>query len=685
MKIGIFTFIDSYSYPDLGCIFFISEQKLFFLISRFDYSRKNNGGFIMQFHLDGFHPGDPRFADPQDRVIAPPLKRPLPAQVDVMIVGCGPAGLNLAAQLAQFGEISTCIVDQKDDRLLVGQADGIACRTMEMFQAYGFADQIKQEAYWVNEVAFWKPDADRPGEIARSSKIQDVEDDLSEMPHVIINQARVHDRFLEVMRRAPGKVEPYYSRRLLDLEVDRSDSEYPVTLSFERLVNFSQYSQITETVRARYAVGCDGARSRVRTSIGRELVGDSINQAWGVMDVLVVTDFPDIRLKTAIQSNHEGNMLIIPREGGYMVRLYIELDKLRENQRISRDDITPDYLIAAANRIIRPYTIEVKQVAWWSVYEIGQRLTTAFDDAEPDHPARVFLAGDACHTHSPKAGQGLNTSVNDTWNLGWKLAHVLTGRAGPELLSTYSVERQNVARQLIDFDREWSKMFSAKPKSADNPDGVDPAELQRYFQQFGRFTAGTAIRYQPSKLVGNGENQALATGQTLGMRFHSAPVIRHADAKPVQLGHCVEADGRWHLFAFAGREQPMSADCRVRALCEFLAGGPNSPLLKHTPEGADSDAVIDLRAIFQQYHRDIAGESLHPLLAPRKGRLGLRDYEKVFCPDLNSGRDIFDMRGIDRDRGCIIIVRPDQYVADVLKLDDYTELSHFFAGVLIEV
>ena len=133
----------------------------------------------MQFYHQGFHPGDPRITDPADRVIAPPLKHPLPTQVDVMIVGCGPAGLNLAAQLSKFASISTCIVEQKDDRLLVGQADGIACRTMEMFEAYDFADQIKQEAYWVNETAFWKPDAKQPQHIARSGRIQDVEDDLS--------------------------------------------------------------------------------------------------------------------------------------------------------------------------------------------------------------------------------------------------------------------------------------------------------------------------------------------------------------------------------------------------------------------------------------------------------------------------------------------------------------------------
>ncbi len=642
----------------------------------------------MQFHLDGFYPGDPRFSDPQDRVVAPPLKRPLPQQVDVLIVGCGPAGLNLAAQLSQFGNISVAIVDQKDDRLLVGQADGIACRTIEMFQAYGFADQIIQEAYQVNEAAFWKPDADKPNQITRSGKVQDVADDLSEMPHLIINQARVHDEFLKVMLQSPIKLEPHYQRKLLGLEVSDSGEEYPVTVKLERMVNFSQYSQEIETVKAKYVVGCDGARSAVRAAIGQELVGDPLNQAWGVMDVLLNTDFPDIRLKSLIHSNNEGNMLIIPREGGYMVRIYVELDKLKENERVARDQMTADVLIAAANRILAPYTIDVKQVAWWSVYEIGQRITTAFDDSSAERAARVFLAGDACHTHSPKAGQGLNTSVMDTWNLGWKLAHVLTGRAAPAILATYSAERREYGQALIDFDRKFSAMFSAKPKSAENPDGVDPAEFQRYFQLFGEYTAGVSIQYRPSIMVGNGEHQTLASGLTVGKRFHSAPVVRQGDAKPVQLGHCHTANGAYRVYAFAGSAEPMSASCGVKALCEFLANDANSPLLKYTPAGADADSVIDVRAIFQQHHQAVETGTLHPVLAPHKGKLGLRDYEKVFCVDQRpessgGGKDIYAMRGIDKQQGCIVIVRPDQYVAEVLPLDDYAGLARFFDGVLI--
>jgi phenol 2-monooxygenase len=92
--------------------------------------------------------------------------------------------------------------------------------------------------------------------------------------------------------------------------------------------------------------------------------------------------------------------------------------------------------------------------------------------------------------------------------------------------------------------------------------------------------------------------------------------------------------------------------------------------------------VIDVRAVFQQDHRDLAIEAMPSFLLPRKGRYGLCDYEKMFCPDLKGGNDIFTMRGIDRERGCMVVVRPDQYVAHVLPLDGHQELAAFFAGFM---
>ena len=644
----------------------------------------------MQFHLNGFRTGDPRVREAAARPDSPDSNArgdAMPDKVDVLVVGCGPAGLALAAQLSAFPDIETRIVEQKQGALTHGQADGIACRTMEMFQAFGFAERIAEEACWISETTFWKPDADNPSNIVRNDRIQDVEDGLSEFPHVILNQARVHDHFLEFMHKSPRRLEPDYSRRLLDLKIDEDGAaDHPVTVRLER-TDAAHEGEI-ETLNARYVVGCDGARSAVRAAIGRSLEGEAAHQAWGVMDILARTDFPDVRMKTVIRSASQGSIIIIPREGGYLFRVYVELDKLAEDERVANKNITVDYLIAATQRILHPYELDVKEVAWWSVYEIGHRITDKFDDVREREMAnrlpRVFIAGDACHTHSPKMGQGMNVSMQDTFNLGWKLAHVLQGRAAPQLLHTYSAERKAIAQDLLDFDSNWARMLSAPTKSAENPDGVDPGDIKEHFVQIGRYTAGVATVYPPALLTGDSTHQDLAKGFAIGTRFHSAPVIRLGDARPMHLGHTVEADGRWRLFAFAGRDDPASTKSPLSLLCAFLESSPDSPVVRYTPKGADIDAVIDVRAIFQQGFRDLEFAAMPPFLKPLKGRYGLRDHEKMFCADLKSGNDIFDMRGIDREKGCLIVLRPDQYIAHVLPLDAHEALADFFARFMLE-
>lgn len=633
----------------------------------------------MQFYLDGYRPGDPLIERPSPEAASRP--HTLPEEADVVIVGCGPAGLVLAAQLAHFPELRTVVVDRRDGPLEVGQADGVACRTVEMFEAFGLAGRLVDEAYGVNEVAFWRPDPRDRSRIARTGRVRDVEEGLSEFPHVIVNQARMLDYLRESMEHSPSRLRPFYGLEAEDVVVDRaSGTGHPVTITL-RHVEDGEATERTSSIRARYVVGCDGARSRVREAIGRRLTGDRMNQSWGVLDVLAVTDFPDIRLKCAIHSGNHGNLLIIPREGGYLVRLYIELDAERDRALLDdRASITPERLAEVANRALHPYTLEVRQVGWWSVYDIGQRLCDRFDDADgPAGDPRVFIAGDACHTHSAKAGQGMNVSMADAWNLGWKLAAVLRGRARPELLSTYTEERQAVAQELIDFDREFARMFSAAPEADSGDGGVDPDEFQRYFVKQGRFTAGVATRYGASMITAPGDHQELATGFPVGMRFHSAPVIRLADAKPVQLGHAARADGAWRLYVFADRAGGPAIGPRARSLFAFLAS-EEAPLAL-TPAGADPDSLIDVRAVFPASHHDLGVDGLPPVLLPRKGPFGLIDYEKAYCADPAS--DIFDLRGVRREEGAIVVVRPDQHVAHVLPLDAHAELAAFFAGVLL--
>ena len=635
----------------------------------------------MQFYVDGFRGGDPdiRNAAPGRRDRTP--FAPLPEKVDVLIAGCGPAGLCLAAQLAQFPEIDTMIVERKPGPLEKGQADGINTRTMEMFQAFGFAEKVKRESYWVNQTAFWSPDPQNPAHIKRIGRVQDVPDDSSEMPHTLINQARVHELFLDVMKNAPTRLVPDYCWQVVDLTVDPETEDHPVTVTLENTgVNQGE----TRTLRANYVVGCDGARSAVRKAIGGQLHGDAAHQAWGVMDILANTDFPDVRQKCLITSSNEGNILILPREGGYLLRMYVELDKLNPDERVSNRNLHADDIIRAANRIMHPYTIEVKQVVWWSIYEIGHRLSDHFDDV-PEGQARnprVFTAGDACHTHSPKAGQGMNVSMQDTFNLGWKLAHVLTGRSDASLLRSYSAERWVEAKRLIDTDHKWSRIMSAPP-GATELDGGDMPRFQKQFIENLEFTGGLAVQYDPSSLIAAQTHQALAKGQEIGRRFHSAPVVRVADAMQMQLGHVAEADGRWRIYAFSGQTDGSAPGSTIHRLADWLETDPASPVVKYTYEDEDIDAFIDLRAVFQQTFDQLSFEDMPSLLKPRKGRFGLHDYEKVFCVDHKGLGDIFDMRGIDRERGCIVVVRPDQYIANILPLDGFDALADFFAGFAV--
>ncbi len=631
----------------------------------------------MQYHVNGFQPGDPDM-----HPAAPGHRRPgdpLPQEVDVLIAGSGPAGLCLAAQLARVPQIRTMLVEPKLEPMVKGQADGISVRSMEMFQAFGFGEKVMREAVWIVETTFWAPGADAP--LERVARVQDVPDGISEMPHVLINQARVHDMFLDIMRRSPTRLEPDYGLKVADLAIDPVAAQYPVTVTLEHTAPGREGQ--TTSVRANYVIGCDGARSSVRHAIGGKLHGDAAHQAWGVMDILAVTDFPDWRKKSFVRSQEEGILMVLPREGGHLVRLYVELDRLGEDERVADRGMGADDIIAKAQRIFRPFTLDVKEVVWWSIYEIGHRLTDKFDDV-PDREVatrapRVMLAGDACHTHSPKAGQGMNVSMGDTFNLGWKLISVLTGRADASLLHSYSGERRAAARGLVEFDHKWARVVGARAED-DAPGGLP--RVAREFVANLPFTCGLTIQYERSALTGAATHQALATGFDIGKRFHSAPVVRLADARPMHLGHCIQADARWRLFLFAPANDAGGSGGTVAALCDWLEHDRASPLRRHTAPGEDVDAVIDTRAVFQQGSHELDYAAMPTLLRPHVGRHGLCDYEKVFCVDLGRGEDIFAMRGIDRAAGCMVVVRPDQYVGHILPLSARDELAAYFAGVL---
>lgn len=626
----------------------------------------------MQFHHHGYVSGDPRIQPAAGVGLDRPAQ--LPDEVDVLIVGAGPAGMILAAQLSQFPGITTRIVERRAGRLEIGQADGIQKRSVETFEAFGFADEIVAEGCEVTQTVFWKPDPANPARIVRASREAEDEHGVSEYPHILVNQARVLDYFARVIRQAPTRMQPDHGLEFQDLRVD-GRGEHPVAVTLAHTTG--EHQGRTRVVRARYVVGTDGAHSRVRRAIGCEFPGGASNHAWGVIDLLAVTDFPDVRTKCVIKSGDNGSILLIPREGGFMFRLYVDLGEVDPVAGGAVRQTTVEQTIARAQSILRPYTLEVRHVAWYSVYEVGHRVCDRFDDVPlaqiGRQMPRVFIAGDASHTHSAKAGQGMNVSMQDGFNLGWKLAHVLEGRSPESLLATYSAERQVIGQDIIDFDKRWATMMATPPEQLGNPQEVEAA-----YAQITEFAQGFMTQYPPSAITGSAAHQRLAAGFPIGRRFKSARVVRVADARTLHLGHQARADGRWRLYVFADAARA-GQDSPTAALAAWLADAPESPLRAHAPAELDASAWFDIKVIYQQPHDAVGIEHVPAVFKPRVGPWRLVDHENVFAP--LRGEDIFEQRGIDR-AGAVVVVRPDQYVAHVLPLAATAELAAFLRGFL---
>ena len=319
----------------------------------------------MQFHLNGYKTGDPRVAGPHPSVAERP--EGLPEAVDVLIVGCGPAGLVLAAQLAAFPDIHTAVVDRRDGplrdrpgrrRRLPHRGDVRGLRARGSTRVRGVLGQRGL----LLAAGPGRPEPDQahgahPGHRGR--------------PVGVPARDRQPGADARLPAGAHGTLGGSRCGRSTACARPASRSKRPARRSPSRTARRSgRNTSSAATARA----APSGPRSVA------SCVGDVSDERWGVMDVLAVTDFPDIRVKAVINSAEHGNVLIIPREGGYLVRFYIELDAVGDQELLDRRNVTPQSLAQVANRIMHPYTVEVKDAGWWSVYEIGQRLCDSFDD-----------------------------------------------------------------------------------------------------------------------------------------------------------------------------------------------------------------------------------------------------------------------------------------------------------------
>ena len=480
-----------------------------------------------------------------------------------------------------------------------------------------------------------------------------------------------------------------------------------------------------EVIHAKFMLGADGAHSWTRNQLGFKLRGDSTDYVWGVLDVIPITDFPDIRMRCAIHSEANGSLMVIPRENK-LVRLYIQLTTTNEDgsaaKKVDRSTITPESIIASAQRILQPYRITYKYLDWWTAYQIGQRVGDSFSLQE-----RVFLAGDAVHTHSPKAGQGMNVSMQDAYNLGWKVAGAVKGLWGREVLKTYQSERRRIAQDLIDFDHRFSRLFSGRPaKDVMDEEGISMEVFKEAFEKGNMFASGVAVDYGASSIVakagdsaeqGDGtvvlakvktgdrviSKQDLATDVRVGMRMPSFKVLNQADARPWHFQELLSSNGTWRVVVFPGDIRPEAVKKRLAALGEKL-GAQDSFLKKYTPRGQKYDSIIELLTVHKAPRTEATMFDFPEVFRPWGESEGW-DYWKIFVDDAVSlsvgycsriamltttqsyhegNNEAYKNYGIDPSVGCSVIIRPDQYVSWVGEWDDYEAMNKFFGGFMLE-
>ena len=300
----------------------------------------------------------------------------------------------------------------------------------------------------------------------------------------------------------------------------------------------------------------------------------------------------------------------------------------------------------------------------------------------------------------------MNVSTQDAYNLGWKFGAVINGLAHRSILKTYETERRPIAQDLITFDHKLSHLFSGSPSKAADLNGISLEEVKQAYKENYMFVSGLAVDYSasiliakagvsatdsndikvsPDKALGNiSGNQGLALNVPLGKRFPSFQVLNQSDARPWQFAHYLRSDGRFRVVLFAGNLTKKEQWERVQQFGKEIAS-PDSFLGRFTPSNKPPDSVIEVLTIHSGPRIEIELLDLHPVFHPFDEKRGW-DYEKVFVDDVSYHEghgEAYQNYGVDRERGCVVILRPDQYVAWVGELEDVHDMDRYFSGFLV--
>ncbi|KAL8685214.1 MAG: hypothetical protein Q9218_007900 [Villophora microphyllina] len=569
-------------------------------------------------------------------------------EVDILIVGAGPVGLLAAYCLARYG-LTTHIIEQSDrsKQTLFGRAAMIAPRTLEMLEQLDLVDPLLQTGFVVRGQVHYDKNGQR-ADVTRyaSSNITDTFYDFLLLCRQKYTEDVIHDGY----KRVSGQ-SVHYGTQLLDYTINTSSAsgnDYKVHSTLRTPCGTETY------VKSRYIIGCDGARSLVRSLSGIPFEGSKTNHHFIRIDGIVRTNMPAARSGVVgIESVSHGSVLWacldhhITRIGfAFPEDLWTE-----KGANLSQEDV-----IEEAKKALQPFTLEFESVDWWTAYSVGQRLAATYRAKE-----RVLIVGDAAHTHSSAAAQGMNTGVHDAVNLSWKLAGCIKGWLTDAVLDSYSTERRHIAEKIIEQDTIVATLTAGGvPEQYRNDPTFDRSKvLTELYKRNQALNSGIGVSYLADGCTIMDDQKLSSRRVFPGERAPDVLVQNPGMRVPVRLFTLFKNNGKFTMLLMCGN--PMKTAKALRAWSEFLGGSSS-----HIRYQADLFQHLSIMLKSNEYSSVMEN-------------LGMKDFGQAFYDIDGSAHARY---GVGDDEAAVLILRPDGTIGCICPLPDTDTIVRYFAGFL---
>jgi 2-polyprenyl-6-methoxyphenol hydroxylase-like FAD-dependent oxidoreductase len=341
-------------------------------------------------------------------------------QTDVLIVGAGSTGLALACQFVRYG-IDFVLIEKREGVTAYSKALGVHARTLEIYEQLGLSQQAVEKGAIATKARLLKR-----GEVRAQLDLSNLGTGLTAYPYVLFFEQSKNEQLLYDYLKRNGKIVHWQTELICFLQTN------------EKVIAQVQTTDgALQPIEAKYLVGCDGPKSPVRHKLGLEFAGSTFERLFYVADAKIDWKLPHDALQVCLTK--KSLLVFFPLKGENRYRIVGTFP-----EEFSKDE--GDVLYAEIEQRIQAeaeFELYVHDVEWFSTYKVHSRHVSQFSQG------RCFLAGDAAHVHTPVGAQGMNTGIQDGYNLAWKLALVLNGKASTAILDTYNEERLENAKRLL--------------------------------------------------------------------------------------------------------------------------------------------------------------------------------------------------------------------------------------------